>query len=434
MSAFSPITRIAGSLAVAAALTGVPVHSQRVDSFADETDAVTEQSELEVQPFSESPKDPSVKAPIKESPKPPEAINLKADRQSFDARRGVFVAEGNVQAVLRGGLLQADRIEFDTNFNTLYARGGVRLRRGSQYFQASTFRYSLIQNSGELKDVYGVLELDELSAGFQSSPQAVEPPTKQTLPVLESSGLGFPTALDMELGGRTAGEISDEPSGDSIWETELAPTLTWEVPEPAADTSTSTDSGMACPVPLPPIPDWHPHPWAVTAWGGQMIDSNFGDTFLFNGRMREEYLLGVSMQKRLWRAGPFALELEADLFGHQAFKQPGGPFNQAVPNADTPEQQFGEAILGLGARLWLQPWLSFGFVEGVSFNSSVSNYERTYRENYTQLLNYLAFELEASVSDQLSFVGRIHHRSGPFGTYSGVKEGSNAYLLGLRYR
>jgi hypothetical protein len=392
-----------------------------VDSLADETEVVKEQSALDVQPFAESPE-------------PPEEINLRADRQSFDSRRGVFVAEGNVRAELRGGLLQADRIEFDTNFNTLFARGSVRLRRGSQYFQASTFRYSLIQNSGELKDVYGVLELDELSEGFQSSAQAVAPPSKRTLPVLESSGLGFPTALDMELGGRTAGQISSQPSGDSIWQTELVPTPTWEVPEPAADNSTSTDSGMACPVSLPPIPDWHPHPWAVTAWGGQMIDSNFGDTFLFNGRMREEYLLGVSMQKRIWRAGPLAIELEADLFGHQAFKQPGGPFNQTVPNADTPEQQFGEAILGIGARLWLQPWLSFGFVEGVSFNSSVSNYERTYRENYAKLLNYLAFELEASVSDQLSFVGRIHHRSGAFGTYSGVKEGSNAYLLGLRYR
>ena len=392
-----------------------------MDSLVVETEAVTDQSALDSQPF-------------EESPKPPEEINLKADRQSFDARRGVFVAEGNVRAELRGGSLQADRIEFDTNFNTLYARGSVRLRRGSQYFQASTFRYSLIQNSGELKDVYGVLELDELSEGFQSSAQAVAPPSKQTLPVLESSGLGFPTALDMEMGGRTAGEISSQPSGDSIWQTELVPTPTWDVQEPAAETSPSTDSGMACPVSLPPIPDWHPHPWAVTAWGGQMIDSNFGDTFLFNGRMREEYLLGVSMQKRIWRAGPFAIELEADLFGHQAFKQPGGPFNQTVPNADTPEQQFGEAILGIGARLWLQPWLSFGFVEGVSLNSSVSNYERTYRENYAQLLNYLAFELEASVSDQLSFVGRIHHRSGAFGTYSGVKEGSNAYLLGLRYR
>ena len=107
---------------------------------------------------------------------------------------------------------------------------------------------------------------------------------------------------------------------------------------------------------------------------------------------------------------------------------------RAEPNADTPDQFFGEAIVGLGVRLWVQPWLSFGFVEGISYNTSVSNYERTFRENFSQLLNYLAFELEASVSDQLSMVGRIHHRSGAFGTYNGVKEGSNAYLLGLRYR
>jgi len=38
------------------------------------------------------------------------------------------------------------------------------------------------------------------------------------------------------------------------------------------------------------------------------------------------------------------------------------------------------------------------------------------------------------VSSDLSLVGRIHHRSGAFGTYGGVTEGSNAYLLGLRYR
>ena len=165
-----------------------------------------------------------------------------------------------------------------------------------------------------------------------------------------------------------------------------------------------------------------------------MIDSNFGDTFLFNGRIRPEYLLGISMQKRIWRAGPLQLELEADLFAHQAYEQEGGPFNQSVPNANTPAQAFGEAILGIGARVWVQPWLSLGFVEGISYNTADSNYERTYRENYANLLNYLAFELEAAVSPDLSMVGRIHHRSGAFGTYSGVKEGSNAYLIGLRYR
>ena len=43
----------------------------------------------------------------------------------------------------------------------------------------------------------------------------------------------------------------------------------------------------------------------------------------------------------------------------------------------------------------MRPWLSFGFVEGIGYNTSVSNYEKTYRENFSQLLNYLGFELEA---------------------------------------
>jgi hypothetical protein len=63
-----------------------------------------------------------------------------------------------------------------------------------------------------------------------------------------------------------------------------------------------------------------------------------------------------------------------------------------------------------------------------------SNYEKTFRENYSIFLNYLAFEVEAKVSPAWSLVGRIHHRSGAYGTFFGVSEGSNAYLLGLRHR
>ncbi|QBE67952.1 hypothetical protein SynWH8101_0341 [Synechococcus sp. WH 8101] len=369
--------------------------------------------------------------------RPPLNIKLQADRQSFDVRRNLFIAEGNVRAVLNGGVLQADRIEFDSAFSTLYARGSVRFRRGSQYFQASTLHFSLIQNEGELSDVYGVLDLDSAALDFNptsgsasSGPITSSPPP--LLPVVESSSLGFPTALELELQANSPERLNPQDDGSTFWDLELPPAPEWLVPETAAPQK--PELGMACPPVLPPIPAWQPHPWAVTAWGGQMIDSNFGDTFLFNGRMRPEYLLGVSMQKRIWRAGPFSLELEADLFGHHAYEQAGGPYNQAVPNADTASQTFAEGILGLGARLWIQPWLSFGFVEGISYNSAVSNYERTYRENYAQLLNYLAFELEAAVSDEVSLVGRIHHRSGAFGTYSGVREGSNAYLIGLRYR
>ena len=366
----------------------------------------------------------------------PVEIQLKADRQVFDGQQNLFVAEGNVTARINGGLLQADRIEFDSSFNTFAARGSVRYRKGSQYFQAGSLRFSLIQNEGIFEDVYGVLDLDTAALDLNPSNRSQRSNRAgdiAPLPTLESSGLGFPTALQIELAGSTAERISPQGDQGGFWSLEQPASSEWVVPGPV-----NADSGhhleMACPPVLPPIPEWHPHPWAATVWGGQSIDSNFGDTFFFNGRMRPEYLGGVTLQKRIWKAGPLAIEVEGNLFGHQAYEQPGGAFNQSVPYANTPQQSFGEGIVGIGARLWMQPWLSLGVVEGVSYFTANSNYERTYRENYAQFLNYLGFELEAAVSKRLSLVGRIHHRSGAFGTYSGVREGSNAYLIGARYR
>ena len=311
----------------------------------------------------------------------PARLNVRSDRQYTDSKSKATIAEGNVSVQLGNAELHADRIEFDAAYRTLYARGAVRFRRGKQYFQASSFRYNLVQNQGQLNDVYGVIDLEEPL----TNPLTRSAPPEATAP------------------GNSSQSIEEMPP-------------------------------VACPPLLPPVPDWHPQPWAVTAWGGQMIDAAFGDTFLFNGRMRPEAVLGVGVQKRIMRAGPLAVELEADLFSHIAKQQQGGEFNQSKPYADLPAQSFGEGVLGIGARIWVQPWLSFSVVEGISYNSNVSLYEKTFRENYTQLLNYLGFEVEAAVSSDLSLVGRIHHRSGAFGTYGGVSEGSNAYLLGLRYR
>jgi hypothetical protein len=302
----------------------------------------------------------------------PLELELRADSLSVDPGLGRTVAVGSVKAVLAGGRLMADRLEYEANSRSFLASGRVRFQRGQQLVQASRLRYSLLEGVGELTDAYGVLDLDS-------------------------------SATDLNL------------------ETLPAPVLPPEEP-------------MACPPALPPAPQWHPHPWAVTAWGGQMVDTNFGDTFLFRGRMRPEYLGGVGLQRRLLDGGPFSLELDSTLMGHGAARQRGGEFNNHPPGSDVPAQRFAEVTGGLGLRVWLQPWLNLFFVEGVSLNSEVSNYEKTFRENYSRFLNYLAFEMEALVSPQLSLVGRIHHRSGAFGTYSGVREGSNAYLVGLRYR
>ncbi len=306
------------------------------------------------------------------TPGVPVDLELRADHQGYDAQMRRFVSTGHVSARLAGARLLADRIEIDTESRTLYAYGSVRLQRGMQYMQASRLRYSLLEGMGELEDVYGVLDLD---------------------------------------GSETDFNLASMPS----------------VPLTPAEP-------IACPPTLPGPAQWHPYPWAVTTWAGQMFAANFGDTFIFKGRLRPEYLTGLGLERRLIDAGPLALELDANLLGHRADRQPGGPYNQAVAFADTPAQTFAEGTVGLGGRLWLQPWLNLYFVEGVSLLSQPSNYEKTFRQNYSVFLNYLAFEVEALVSPQLSVVGRIHHRSGAYGVYFGVSEGSNAYMLGLRYR
>ncbi len=408
-------------------------------------------------PAAEAPAPPRL-MPATPAQKPPLELQISADQQGYDLLQNRFVATGSVQALLSGGRLLADRLEYDPGTRTVYASGSVRFQRGNQYLQASRLRYNLIQSSGELEEVYGVLDLDTTS--FDLNPE--QPPAAALLPLsyweqphpslqdtvafradadaAGSTGLRAALAADpLGLGASAAGApapfnpgvaTSLAPWGDAGLPQAL-PDERWRMPPIALAPAAQS---MACPPPLPPIPDWHPYPWAATVWAGQMVDTNFGDTFRFKGRMRPEYLVGVGLNRRLVQAGPLALELDTTLTGHRAARQAGGGFNQSVPFSDTPAQSFGEITAGLGLRLWVQPWLSLGFVEGVSLNTAVSNYEKTYRQKYAQFLNYLGFEVEALVAPEWSLVGRIHHRSGAYGTYSGVREGSNAYLLGLRYR
>jgi hypothetical protein len=406
---------------------------------------------------------------------------LSADHQGFDMLSNRFVATGNVRVMLSGGRMLADRLEFEAATRTIYASGRVRFQRGSQYLQASRLRYSLLEDRGELDEVYGVLDLD--SAAFDLNPEI--PPTAALLPLNYWEQLAFPFNEPIRLaidGDPVISNMPDEPGGTRRPQPSTLPPRPvgkviverlsakplpgagarehiglnvgpplgmpeqaeaplgmpmplslddWRMPPVALAPDAQS---MACPPPIPAVPNWHPYPWAATLWGGQMISAQFDDTFIFKGDLRPDYLLGIGLNRRLLRAGPLALEIDMNALLHREGAQPGGGFNQATPFAVTPTQTFGEFTWGLGLRAWLQPWLSLGFVEGISLYTSPSNYEKTFRKNFATLLNYLGFEVEALVSPQWSVVGRIHHRSGAFGTYSGVKEGSNAYLLGLRYR
>jgi hypothetical protein len=187
---------------------------------------------------------------------PPLEIGLSANQQSFDAQLGRVVASGNAAATLAGGQIRAERIEYDVNSRTVYAIGAVRFQRGQQYLQASKLRYSLLEGVGEIEDVYGVLDLDTSAQDLD-----IEQPPSQPL------GLTPP---------------------------------------------------MACTPKIPELANWHPYPWAATVWAGQMVNANFGDTFIFRGSWRPEYLTGINLQRRLLDGGPFTIETDLNLMGHIA--------------------------------------------------------------------------------------------------------------------
>ena len=384
---------------------------------------------------------------------PPVQINLRADQQGYDQLLDRFVARGDVQVELAGGRLLADRLEYETKTRTLYIAGRVRFWRGEQYFQANSLRYSLLENSGDADAVYGVLDFDTTKVDFdlEAAPSVVAPPlsywptrtvfsaahfSAEANPALTAAGetlaaAPWPAANSRPLLRGLAKGRSLAP-GQSLGRPEALRLRDWRMPPVALYPAARS---MACPPPLPPIPNWHPYPTAVTAWGyGQSIDANFGDAFYFNGRMRPEYLWGLNFNQRLIDAGPLALEFDSNALLHTANWQRGGPYNNTYPNAPLPPQTFGEFTGGLALRAWLQPWLSLGFIQGVSLLTENSLYEQTFRGSYQTFLNYLGFEVEALVKPQWSVVGRLHHRSGAYGTYGGVSEGSNAYLVGVRYR
>ena len=116
---------------------------------------------------------PSPAAQAAATPTPPPLPNptfvvVRADRQGYDQQLGRFVATGNVEAEFNGWRLLADRVELAERSRSVFASGRIRLTKGDQYLQASRLRYSDWEASGEIDDVYGVIDQDTLALDAQS--------------------------------------------------------------------------------------------------------------------------------------------------------------------------------------------------------------------------------------------------------------------------
>ena len=161
--------------------------------------------------------------------------------------------------------------------------------------------------------------------------------------------------------------------------------------------------------------------WNINIWNGSMLKSDLKNTISLNGESRLESIYGIGFDRELTSKGPIDLSAEVSVFRHNKY--------------DEPSQIFHEGVTAFKLT-YSTPRINFSILEGLSYNSEHSYYEKTTKYGNgksSQLLNYLAVEVEVPVDKSYSFLGRIHHRSGAYGIFDGVHGGSNAYLLGFKY-
>ena len=172
---------------------------------------------------SDIPSQPGVvKAASSVNPAPNFAV-IKADQQGYDQQLGRFVATGNVEARFNGWRLLADRVELAEPSRSVYASGQIRLIKGDQYLQASRLRYSDLEGSGELDDVYGVIEQDTLARDVNSQEEnSQEPKAKKISQPSDVSKPAFACPpLSADPGNRTLVRVL--PPGRSSLPTMPAP-------------------------------------------------------------------------------------------------------------------------------------------------------------------------------------------------------------------
>ena len=166
-------------------------------------------------------------------------------------------------------------------------------------------------------------------------------------------------------------------------------------------------------------------PWAATLYGG-VVSKERMTTLLYKQHQAtletDTAFAGGSISRRIGQLGKgFSFELE-------------GGAGYRFSNEDA-----GEVWGALFARYDRFPWsdklyTSIAISTGLNYATRVSEIE--YDDNNSKLLHYLAPEITVASPNHKNLEGvlRLHHRSGVFGVFNGVRSGTNVVTLGLRKR
>ena len=89
-------------------------------------------------------------------------LKIFADKQ-YDYDQNIYLAQGNVKAIINGWILRSDLLSYDKSTGVLSAEGNIRVSKGGQYFRGNEFKFNLLNREGIIKDVYGILDIQNVS-------------------------------------------------------------------------------------------------------------------------------------------------------------------------------------------------------------------------------------------------------------------------------
>lgn len=163
-------------------------------------------------------------------------------------------------------------------------------------------------------------------------------------------------------------------------------------------------------------------PWYLSFYAGQSNHKKYIDYFKLSSAPEDSYIFAIAGGKSLLRLHKnITIDAEGIIAQH-AGKQSN--------------QEFGIALI-LRTRFNISDDINLGFAvgDGLSYSSTTPKIETDNSEDTARLLNLLLTEVTVGFNkSKIDTFLRIHHRSGIFGSVSGVdKGGSNFLAIGVRY-
>jgi hypothetical protein len=165
--------------------------------------------------------------------------------------------------------------------------------------------------------------------------------------------------------------------------------------------------------------------WAVTIYGGRLIDARLSETATGDFSFEDVCFIGLGLMRRLYS------------YRHYVDFEIEGQVNKFFGDQDN--WQFDL----LGYLRWLPfPWdkhlyTSFAIGAGLSYATDVPAIEVKNQGESRRLLGALAFEFTFAlprIPRWRLVAGLLHHRSGAGGTFGGITSASNGFGIGIRYR